>query len=110
MVPHHRFAAWAAYRDCGSVFAGSGRLYNRFGPPGKVIENAGLKGLTVGGAQVSSLHANFIVNHDGATSGDILQLIKHVRAAVYDRTGIWMECEVKHVGPTGQIRPVHKVL
>ncbi len=96
--------------NCGSVFAGSARLYNRFGPPGKVIEDAGLKGLTVGGAQVSSLHANFIINHDGATSGDILRLIKQVRVAVYDRTEIWMECEVKYVVPTGQIKPVHEVL
>lgn len=89
--------------NCGSVFASSDRLYERFGPPGKVIEDAGLKGLRLGGAQVSRSHANFIVNTGNATSRDVLELIRQVRTVVHDKTGIWMKCEVKFVGTDGQI-------
>ena len=87
--------------NCGSVFVSSGRLYERFGPPGKVIEDAGLKGLTAGGAEVSRKHANFIVNTCNATASDVRELIRQVRAAVQEKTGIWMECEVRYVAPDG---------
>jgi len=62
---------------------------------GKLIDEAGLKGLTVGKAQVSSIHANFIVNLGGATSRDIRQLIERVRDAVRQKSGIELETEVK---------------
>lgn len=96
--------------NCGSVFVSNGPLYDRFGPPGKVIEDAGLKGLRVGGAEVSRKHANFIVNIGGAKSSDVLELIGQIRAAVHNRTGIWMECEVRCLAPTGQIWSVHEIL
>ena len=95
--------------NCGSVFISSGLMYERFGPPGKVIEETGLKGLRVGSAQVSHKHANFIVNPGGATSADIVELIHSIRGRVYDRTGFWMECEVRRVSPGGHILPAHEV-
>lgn len=65
---------------------------------GKLIEDAGLGGLTVGGAQVSELHKGFIVNVDGATATDIIQLMGIVQATVMDRFGVMLEPEVRIVG------------
>lgn len=94
--------------NCGSVFISDVQMYERFGPPGKIIEQTGLKGLSVGGAQVSHKHANFIVNLGGATSADIVELIRCILERVYDRTGIRMECEVRRVSPEGRIFPAHE--
>jgi UDP-N-acetylenolpyruvoylglucosamine reductase len=63
-------------------------------PAGRLIEEAGLKGLAVGGAQVSVLHANFIVNTGGATSEHVLELIERVRAGVRERHGVDLDLEV----------------
>jgi UDP-N-acetylmuramate dehydrogenase len=63
-------------------------------PAGRLIEEAGLKGLSVGGAQVSPLHANFIVNTGHATAADVLELIARVRAGVRLRHGVDLELEV----------------
>ena len=60
-----------------------------------MIDEAGLKGHTVGGAQVSEKHAGFVINRGGATCGDVLALMDHIRKTVYDRTGIELEAEVK---------------
>jgi len=65
---------------------------------GRLIDDAGLKGLAVGGAQVSPRHANFIVNRGGATASDVLALIEKVRAEVQRRTGIELELEVEVLG------------
>ena len=62
---------------------------------GKLIEDSGLKGLTVGGAQVSELHAGFVINKGGATATDILQLIHLVQDVVYDKFGVRLEPEVR---------------
>lgn len=62
---------------------------------GQLIEEAGLKGAAVGGAAVSQMHAGFIVNEGGATSGDILDLIKLVQDTVFDQFGVMLEPEVK---------------
>ena len=62
--------------------------------PGKLIEDAGLKGYTVGGAQVSEKHAGFIVNIGGATSRDVLLLIEHVKQTVFEKNAIMLECEI----------------
>lgn len=64
---------------------------------GTLIEQCGLKGLTVGGAQVSEKHAGFLVNRGDATCADIRSLIAQVQAAVLERTGVWLEPEVKFV-------------
>ena len=65
---------------------------------GKLIEDARLKGVTVGGAQVSTLHSGFIINRGGATATDILQLISLVQNTVYDRFGVMLEPEVRIIG------------
>jgi len=62
---------------------------------GKLIAEAGCKGWRCGGAIVSAKHANFIVNEGQATASDILNLIARVRAAVYQKFGVYLELEVK---------------
>ncbi|MBO5178824.1 MAG: UDP-N-acetylmuramate dehydrogenase [Clostridia bacterium] len=64
----------------------------------KLIDEAGLKGYTIGGAQVSTLHAGFIVNKGNATSQDILDLIKHVQQVIKDKYEIDIETEIKIIG------------
>jgi UDP-N-acetylmuramate dehydrogenase len=68
------------------------------GPAGKLIEEAGLKGLKVGGAQVSTVHANYIVNTGGATAREILELIQVVRSRVRDSYGVGLDTEIKVIG------------
>ena len=65
---------------------------------GALIEGAELKGVSIGGAQVSEKHAGFIVNKGGATAADILALISHVQRCVMDKYGVELECEVRIVG------------
>jgi UDP-N-acetylmuramate dehydrogenase len=62
---------------------------------GKLIEDCGLKGLTVGGAQVSTKHAGFIVNIGGATCEDVRRLVEQIRTTVLQKTGVELECEIK---------------
>ena len=61
---------------------------------GALIEDAGLKGRSVGGAQVSEKHAGFVINKDNATSTDILNLIELVKNTVEAETGVTLEPEV----------------
>lgn len=63
-----------------------------------LIDRCGLKGLTVGGAQVSEKHAGFIINTGGATCRDILDLMEQVRERVFRETGVELEPEVKYLG------------
>lgn len=65
---------------------------------GTLIEQCGLKGCRVGGAQVSRKHAGFIVNAGGATCNDVLRLISKIQANVKNSTGVELECEIKRVG------------
>lgn len=65
---------------------------------GALIEQAGLKGATVGGAQVSEKHAGFIVNIGEATAGDILALIEQVQCRVFEQHGVRLETEVRIIG------------
>jgi UDP-N-acetylmuramate dehydrogenase len=65
---------------------------------GRVVEAAGLKGTSVGDAQVSTKHANFIVNQGHASASDVLSLIKKVRARIARKTGVKLELELKVVG------------
>ena len=62
---------------------------------GKLIEDAGLKGVSVGGAEVSNLHAGFVINKGGATATDILELIRLIQNTVYDKFGVMLEPEVR---------------
>lgn len=65
---------------------------------GALIEQAGLKGLRVGGACVSEKHAGFIVNDAGAAAGDVLALIRLVQARVLEHSGVHLETEVRILG------------
>ncbi|MFW5823373.1 MAG: UDP-N-acetylmuramate dehydrogenase [Marinobacter sp.] len=93
--------------NCGSVFVSNPAMYEQYGPPGAVIEQCGLKGMRLGGAMISPLHANFIVNHDGATAADVLTLIGVARNLVREKTGYDMVAEVCYVSPVGEILPAH---
>jgi UDP-N-acetylmuramate dehydrogenase len=62
---------------------------------GALIDQAGLKGMRVGGAEVSDKHANFIVAHPGCKADDVLKLVKIIREKVYEKNEIHLESEVK---------------
>ena len=64
------------------------------GHAGRLVDECGLKGASRGGARVSDVHANFIVNAGGATSADIVELVRAVRDGVLERTGVRLEPEV----------------
>ena len=83
----------AEYPSCGSVFKkikdiGAGRL----------IDQAGLKGMRIGGAEVSKKHANFIVNTGNATADDVIQLIQYIQNEVKQKLGYNLETEIKIIG------------
>lgn len=65
---------------------------------GALIETAGLKGATIGGAQVSEKHAGFIINTGGATTKNITDLIAYIREEVYKKHGVMLETEVEYWG------------
>lgn len=96
--------------NCGSVFLSTSEMHASVGPPGAIIEQTGLKGLRIGAAEVSRLHANFIVNRGGASCQDVLGLIAEIRRQVRARIGFDLHCEVRHVDPQGIIRPAHLVM
>ena len=81
------------YPSAGSVFK---RPEGHFA--GALIEQCGLKGTRVGGAEVSEKHAGFIINRGGATCADVLSLISLIQETVLRETGIMLECEVKRMG------------
>ena len=78
------------YPSAGSTFK---RPVGNFA--GSLIEKTGLKGMTVGGAQVSEKHAGFLINVGGATCADVLALIEQVQEKVYEASGVRLEPEVK---------------
>ena len=65
---------------------------------GKLIMDAGLRGYTVGGAQVSEKHCGFVVNKGGATAADVMQLVDDVKKKVKDSSGVDLELEIKTLG------------
>jgi UDP-N-acetylmuramate dehydrogenase len=79
--------------NCGSVFRNPLPLF-----AAKLIQDAGLKGYQIGNAQVSELHANFIVNLGQAKASDIFSLIQHIKTVICDRNNVVLETEVKMIG------------
>ncbi len=65
---------------------------------GKLIMDAGLQGFSVGGAQVSTKHAGFVINTGNATAADVLGLVAHVKAVVFETSGIKLQEEIKYIG------------
>jgi UDP-N-acetylmuramate dehydrogenase len=91
---------------CGSVFKNpSGPSWKRQGGPrtaGQLIEAAGLKGVRIGGAQVSPMHANYFVNTGNATGADVRALIERAQIEVESRFQVRLEPEVKLIGASGE--------
>ncbi|WP_203364586.1 UDP-N-acetylmuramate dehydrogenase [Bacillus sp. REN10] len=81
------------YPSCGSVFKRPPGYY-----AGKLIQDSGLQGTRIGGAEVSTKHAGFIVNIDNATASDYIALIKHVQKTVKEKFNVDLEREVKIIG------------
>ena len=81
------------YPSAGSTFKRPSKGY-----AAALIEAAGLKGVSVGGAEVSEKHSGFIINKGGATASDVLELMRLVRARVYEHSGILLEPEVRIIG------------
>lgn len=83
-------------------------------PPGKsagaLLDRAGCKGMREGGAEVSRLHANFIVNAGGASSGDVARLANRMRLAVWDKSGIGLEPELALWGGDPEFDRLHSLL
>ncbi len=65
---------------------------------GQLVEKAGLKGYSVGGAQISEMHGNFIVNTGNATANDVLDLIEYVKEKIWEMHSVKMETEVEIIG------------
>lgn len=90
---HRRHASQPKLRSAGSIFKN---------PPGdfagRLIEAAGLKGLTVGRAQVSPVHANFVVNLGGARASDVLAVAEQVQHVVLETFGVALDWEVRKIG------------
>ncbi len=81
-------------------FPNAGSIFKN--PPGnfagKLIEEAGLKGVQIGDAQISEKHANFIINKGNATAKDVLELIKLAQSKVYEKFGMKLELEIRLIG------------
>jgi UDP-N-acetylmuramate dehydrogenase len=78
------------YPNAGSTFK---RPEGQFA--GKLIQDCGLRGVSIGGAQVSEKHCGFVINKNNASSADVKKLIAHIQKTVYEKTGYELECEVK---------------
>ena len=81
------------YPSCGSVFKRPPGYF-----AGKLIQDAGLQGLRIGGAEVSKKHAGFIVNVNDASASEYIQVIEAVQAAVKEKFGVTLEREVRIIG------------
>lgn len=86
------------YPSAGSTFRRPAPVDGKPVYAAALIDQCGLRGLTVGGAQVSEKHAGFVINRGGATCADILELMRLVRQRVLEQTGVELEPEVKILG------------
>ena len=96
----HRRRTQPVDKSAGSMFKN---------PPGdfagRLIEAAGIKGTSAGGAAISTVHGNFIINQGGATAADVIQLMNQIRRRVHDRFGVVLEPEIRFIGDWGG-RPI----
>ncbi|MBM3332133.1 UDP-N-acetylmuramate dehydrogenase [candidate division WOR-3 bacterium] len=104
-IRERRWAKHPTEPSAGSFFRNPEKNGERI-PAGKLIEQCGLKGRAIGGAQVSEKHANFIVNTGRAKFSDVYELVQVIKATVEARTGILLEEEVQYLpGPNGGSSP-----
>ena len=89
-LAHRKATQPLEYPSAGSVFKRPQGHY-----AGKLIEDCGLKGLRIGGAEVSQKHAGFIVNRGGATAADVKALVAEIQACVLQNSGVQLECEIR---------------
>jgi UDP-N-acetylmuramate dehydrogenase len=89
----HRRVTQPAGASMGSMFKNPAHDY-----AGRLIDEAGLKGYAVGGAQISERHGNFFLNLGRATASDVWELIQVARSAVLDRFGVELELEIELIG------------
>ena len=100
---HERYAKEALAKRKATQPVGKPSAGSTFANPAgdhaaRLIEAAGLKGFRIGGAHVSTQHANFLITEDGARAADVEALIAHIRRAVKERSGVELRTEVKIVG------------
>jgi UDP-N-acetylmuramate dehydrogenase len=88
-----RTASQPRQLSAGSVFANPDGHFS-----GQLIEQVGLKGARIGGAQISTQHANFIVNLGGATAADVFGLMRCAQESVFERSSIWLQPEIELLG------------
>ena len=81
------------FPSAGSVFKRGKDFY-----AAKIIEECGLKGYNIGGAEISTKHGGFIVNKGNATACDVLELIEYIKKKVKEETNVELELEVKVLG------------
>ena len=85
------------FPSCGSTFK---RPEGYFA--GALIEEAGLKGMCVGGAKVSEKHAGFVINYDNATTDDVICLMRKIKEIIKEKNGVTLEAEIKLLGNDGE--------
>ena len=87
------------YPSAGSAFK---RYPGRF--TGQMIDEAGLKGYSVGGASVSTKHAGFIVNMGNATACDVVELVKRIKEIIFEKEGVMIESEIRYLSSEGEVK------
>lgn len=96
-----RMDEYSAYRkDTQPPGASMGSMFKN--PPGdyagRLIEDAGLKGTRIGGAEISPVHANFFINHESATASDVINLIEFAQEKVVEKFGVELDLEIELIG------------
>lgn len=81
------------YPSCGSVFKRPVGYYT-----GKLIQDAGLQGHRIGGAEISRKHAGFIINVGGATATDYVEMIEYIQETIWNLNSVRLETEVRIIG------------
>jgi UDP-N-acetylenolpyruvoylglucosamine reductase len=92
---HKRWAIQPKEPSAGCTFKNPAEI-----PAGKLVEELGFKTASIGGAAISALHGNFLINNDHATAADVLALIERIQKAAREQRGIALETEVQIVGET----------
>ena len=96
--PQGIFSAGCTFKNISKVQALTAATPGLTTSAGFLVDNAGLKGAIVGDAEISSVHANFIVNRRHAKASDVVELIERARSAVKDKFGVTLEEEIRRVG------------